>query len=92
MNQQKLEERVKKKVPRGGKALDQVLTADEMALVSFWSYLENRATDRKAKLKKEPERQPGVTEETIDQEMETEGQAILAQHNGNARRALDSLL
>ena len=92
MNQQKLEERVKKKVQLGGKALDQALAPDEMALISFWSQMENRATDRKTKLKKEPERHPGVTEKQIDDEIEAEGQKVLDQFNGNGRQALDSLI
>lgn len=97
MNHTKMEDRLKKKVTLGGKALDQVLAPDDLALVSFWSQLENRATDRKARYKKEHAGKDDLpidpaVDAQIDQEIEAEGQAILAKHNGSARAALDSLL
>lgn len=91
MDHKQMEAKLGKKVELGGRSLSEVLTAEEYALISFWSYMDNRAADLKAKRIKEPEQHRDLTEAAIDKRMQEEGQRILDAFNGDAQRALSSL-
>lgn len=93
MNQLQLERKLGKKIVLVGRALSEALTADEMSLVSFWTLIGNRVADRKAKRRvDEGSKYASMTDEEIENEVETEGQSVLNSFGGDARKALDRLL